>query len=46
MQGGQKGRSFTCNAAIAAACACAWNSGEVASMAAMGEWYMDDTDDS
>ena len=27
---------------MAAACACAWNSGDVASMAAMGEWYMED----
>ena len=37
---------FTCSAAMAAACAWAWNSGEVASMAAMGEWYMEETEDS
>ena len=32
----------TWRAAMAAACACAWNSGDVASMAAMGEWYIED----
>ena len=37
---------LTCSAAMAAACACAWNSGDVASMAAMGEWYMEETEDS